>query len=169
MKISLKYYHNKNKQNKEVFRMELEIKINKEINAYKENLFFGLSARQFICSVLAIVIAVGIYFCFKDIIGKETVSWLCMVAASPIAAIGFFKYNGLTAEKLVWAIIKSEIIYAGKRVYKADNYYLDILNMQPKKKVISDVKIFKKQYTSRKRNGKSTQKCTSYHSNKKNI
>ena len=33
----------------------MEIKINKEIRAYRETLFFGLSTRQFICSVLAVV------------------------------------------------------------------------------------------------------------------
>ncbi|MFQ9141993.1 MAG: PrgI family protein [Oscillospiraceae bacterium] len=40
----------------------MEIKINKEIRAYRETLFFGLSTRQFICSVLAVGVAVGLYF-----------------------------------------------------------------------------------------------------------
>ena len=40
----------------------MEIKINKEIRAYRETLFFGLSVRQFICSVLAVGAAVGLYF-----------------------------------------------------------------------------------------------------------
>lgn len=111
----------------------MEIKINKEICEYKEALFFGLSARQFLCSVLAVALAAGIYFGLKGIIGRETASWLCMVAAAPIAAMGFFRYNGLTAEKLLFAIIKSEILYAKRRVYKADNYYLDLLNMEPGK------------------------------------
>ena len=31
----------------------MEIKINKEIRAYRETLFFGLSMRQFVCSALA--------------------------------------------------------------------------------------------------------------------
>ena len=44
----------------------MEIKINKEICQYHETLFFGLSARQFICSVFAIAIAVGIYFLTKN-------------------------------------------------------------------------------------------------------
>ena len=47
--------------------------------------------RQFICSVLAVAAAVGMYFGLKDILGKETVSWLCIVGAAPIAAAGFFK------------------------------------------------------------------------------
>ena len=40
----------------------MEIKINKEIRAYRETLFFGLSVRQFVCSVLAVGAAVGLYF-----------------------------------------------------------------------------------------------------------
>ena len=147
----------------------MEIKINKEICAYNEALFFGLSTRQFLCSIAAVAIAVGIYFGLKNVIGKETASWLCMVAASPIAAIGFFKYNGLTAEKLIWAIVKSEILYAGRRVYKSDNYYLDLWNRKPKKKVKFHVKNFKKQYFKRKRSNKNTKKRASVHSNRKNI
>ena len=40
----------------------MEIRINKEIKDYHESLFFGLSTRQFICSVAAVGAAVGIYF-----------------------------------------------------------------------------------------------------------
>ena len=39
----------------------MEIKINKEIRAYHESVFFGLSMRQFICSVLAVAAAVGMH------------------------------------------------------------------------------------------------------------
>ncbi len=42
--------------------MAIEIKINKEINNYKENIFFGLTLRQFVCSAAAVAIAVGAYF-----------------------------------------------------------------------------------------------------------
>ena len=40
----------------------LEVKINKEIRDYTEAIFSGLSLRQFIFSVLACGIAVGLYF-----------------------------------------------------------------------------------------------------------
>ena len=36
--------------------------INKEIKDYHESLFFGLSVRQFACSLVAVGTAVGIYF-----------------------------------------------------------------------------------------------------------
>lgn len=50
----------------------MEIKIPKEVRSHKEALFFGLSARQFFCSVLAVGVAVGVYFLLKDLLGRET-------------------------------------------------------------------------------------------------
>lgn len=47
----------------------IEIKIPKEVRNYHENIFFGLNTRQFICSVLAVAAAVGIYLLLKRIIG----------------------------------------------------------------------------------------------------
>lgn len=147
----------------------MEIKINKEICAYHETLFFGLSARQFLCSVLAVAIAVGIYFFSKGLIGKETASWVCMIGAAPVAAMGFFKYNGLTAEKLAWAFLKSTVFYRGRRVYKADHYYLDLLTMEPKKEVLQGVKNIKEQYRKRKRSLFHSQKRTGIHSHRKDL
>ena len=105
----------------------MEVKINKEIRQYKENIFFGLSMRQFVCSVLACIVAVGIYFIFKPILNNTgTVSWLCMAGAVPFALLGFVKYNGMTAEKFFIAWIKSEILTPKKLLFKPNNFYLDI-------------------------------------------
>ena len=52
----------------------MEIKINKEIRNYKETIFFGLPMRQFVCAVLAVGVAVGLYFGMSRIADRETVS-----------------------------------------------------------------------------------------------
>ena len=111
----------------------MEIKINKEIRTYKETIFFGLSLRQFICSVLAVWVAVFIYFTFHDVLGRETVSWVCIVGAAPIAVDGFFQYNGLTFEKFLWAWVKTAFLMSGRRVWKSENYYLNELTRGEKK------------------------------------
>lgn len=79
----------------------MEVKINREIRNYTEAMFFGLSMRQFIFSACACVVAVGLYFLLKPYVGTETVSWMCILGAAPFAALGFIKYNGMTAEKFV--------------------------------------------------------------------
>lgn len=101
----------------------MEIKINKEIRGYKETIFFGLSLRQFVCSLLAVASAVALYFGLKDVLGRETIGWLCIVGAAPVAAAGFFQYNGMTLEKFLWAFIKSEFLLAGNRIWGAENYF----------------------------------------------
>ena len=105
----------------------MEIRINKEIKDYHESLFFGLSTRQFICSIAAVGAAVGIYFGLKNYIDKETVSWLCIVAAAPIAVAGFFKYNGMNFEEFVGAWFRSEFLAAGVRKFENTNYLYEMI------------------------------------------
>ena len=88
----------------------MEVKINKEIRNYTESMFFGLSLRQFIFSVLACGVAVGLYFLVRPHFGTETLSWMCILGAAPFALIGFVKYNGMTDEQFLWAWIKSEFL-----------------------------------------------------------
>ena len=104
----------------------MEIKINKEIRAYRETLFFGLSVRQFVCSVLAVGVAVTLYFSLSRVLDRETVSWVCIVGAAPVAAAGFFQYNGLTLEQFLWAFIKSEILCAGPRRFDSVNLHEEV-------------------------------------------
>ena len=86
----------------------IEIKIPKEVRDYHENIFFGLNTRQFICSVLAVSVAVGIYFALQPYVGTEEIGWMCILGAAPFAACGFFTYHGMTAEQVLWAWVKSE-------------------------------------------------------------
>ena len=105
----------------------MEVKINKEIRNYTESMFFGLSMRQFIFSVLAIVVAVVLYFVLKPIVGMETVSWVCILGAAPFAAIGFVTYHGMTAEQFLWAWIKSEILMPKRLTFRPTNLYYEAL------------------------------------------
>lgn len=101
----------------------MEIKIPKEVRAHKETIFFGFTMRQFICAMVAVGLAVGVYLLAGAFIGKETASWLCILCATPFALAGFFSYNGMTFERFVWAVLKSQVLCAGPRVFKAENLY----------------------------------------------
>jgi hypothetical protein len=105
----------------------LEVKINKEIRNYTESMFFGLSLRQFIFSVLACGVAVGLYFLLRPHFGTETLSWMCILGAFPFAAMGFIKYNGMTAEQFVLVWIRSEFLMPKKILFLPDNLYYEAL------------------------------------------
>ena len=115
----------------------MEIRINKEIKEYHESLFFGLSFRQFLCGGLAVGAAVGIYFGLGQILGRETTSWLCILCAAPIAAAGFFKFNGMKLEEFVAAWVRSEFLCAGKRKFQSENImynlYREVLRDEAKR------------------------------------
>lgn len=105
----------------------MEVKVPKEIRDYQESIFFGLSTRQFICSLLAVGVAVGLYFGLRPLVGSEEVGWICILGAAPFAACGFFKYHGMTAEQAAWAWFKSEFLYPKKLVFKSENLYYEAL------------------------------------------
>ncbi len=106
----------------------MEVKINREIREYTEAMFFGLSLRQFFFSALACAAAVSIYFLLKPVIGLETVSWVCVLAAVPFAVLGFVRYNGMTAEQFIWAWIKSEFLLPKYLCFGEENLYVDMFS-----------------------------------------
>lgn len=112
----------------------MEVKINKEIRQYKENIFFGLSLRQFVYSFIACIVVIGIYFIFRPIFNIGTVSWLCIAGAVPFALLGFVKYNGMTAGQFFIAWVKSEMLMPKKLVFKPNNLYMDMYKQCEKNK-----------------------------------
>ena len=116
----------------------MEVKINREIRNYTESMFFGLSLRQFLFSVLGCAVAVLLYFLVSPYAGTETVSWVCMLGAAPFAALGFVKYNGMTAEKFIWAFIKSEFLMPKRLVFHSTNTYYEMMkpNIEQKQKEV---------------------------------
>ena len=113
----------------------MEVRINKEIREYTESMFFGLTLRQFCFSVLACGTAILLYFTLRPYLGLETLSWLCIIGAAPFGAIGFIKYHGMSAEKFLWAWIKSEILLPKKMGFSAVNIYEEAMKSKyrPKK------------------------------------
>ena len=101
----------------------MEIRINREIRNYSEAVYFGLNLRQFVFSILACGVAVGLYFLLRSFFGIETLSWVCILGALPFAALGFLKYHGMTAEKAAIAYLKSEILTPKELKFKSVNYY----------------------------------------------
>ena len=105
----------------------MEVKINREIRNYTESMFFGLSMRQFIFSVLACGVAVGLYFILRPYFGVETLSWMCILGAAPFAMLGFITYHGMTAEQFLLAWIRSELLEPKQLKCEPQNLYNELL------------------------------------------
>lgn len=104
----------------------LRIPINKEIRDYKETMIWGLTLRQSVFSALAIIAAVITYIKLSPLLGAETMSWACVFAAVPFALLGFFKYNGMPAEKVLVAWIRSSLKLPKVLLFKPTNIWMEI-------------------------------------------
>ena len=105
----------------------MEVKINREIRQYTESMIFGLSLRQFVFSLLAVGVAIVLYFLIKPYAGMETVSWMCILGAAPFAAMGFITYHGMTAEQFLVAWLRSEMIEPREIRFESNNYYYEAM------------------------------------------
>lgn len=103
----------------------MEVKINKEIRAYTESIFFGLSLRQCLFAVFACVVAVVLYFLTIDTLGLEITSWLCMISAAPFGALGFIRYQGMSAEQIVKVAVRSFFLSKKQLMYEPVNVYYE--------------------------------------------
>ncbi len=114
----------------------MEVKIPREVRKYQESVVMGLSMRQFICSALAVGIAVLAYFGLRQYMGNEGVSWVCILLSLPIALIGFVTYHDMTFENFIIAWIKSEFLMPKRLCFSSDNYmYISYQEYMLKKKV----------------------------------
>ena len=118
----------------------MEVRISREIREYTESMFFGLSMRQFFFSVMAILVAVAVYFALKPVLGLETVSWVCILAAVPFGAMGFIKYNGMTAEQFVAAWFGDTFLMPKRLLFGNTNIYWKLIKEQNRKRRNKDDK-----------------------------
>jgi hypothetical protein len=105
----------------------LNAKINKEIRNYSESIFFGLSMRQFVFSLLAVLVAVGLYYLLSPYFGLETLSWMVILAAAPFAVMGFVSYHGMSAEQFLITWIRSELIEPRQLSVQVNNLYYEAM------------------------------------------
>ena len=103
-------------------------------------MFFGLSMRQFVFSLLAVGVAVGLYFLLRPHFGMETVSWMVILAAAPFAMLGFLSYHGMTAEQFIRVWLRSELIEPKQLYVQVNNIYYDMVSEFIKLRIIANRK-----------------------------
>lgn len=99
--------------------MSIEVRIPKEITEYKEKILFGLTIRQLLCFIFAIVLGLGSYFLVSRFAGTQMAGYVVIIEVLPIFATGFFKKNGFTFEKYMKLILKHKL-GQNKRIYRTE-------------------------------------------------
>lgn len=72
------------------------IEINKDIEDYKESVFFGMTAKQFISSILCLAVGGGTVFLLMPYVGLKIAAYITVPIVTPIAMSGFYSLNGMS-------------------------------------------------------------------------
>ncbi len=72
------------------------IEINKDVEKFKETVFFGLTAKQSISALLSLIVGSAVVLLLKDVIGLVASAYVAVPAVAPIALGGFYSYNGMS-------------------------------------------------------------------------
>ena len=107
--------------------------MNKEVRNYQESIFFGLSLRQLCFALLAVAVAVGVYFGLRPVLGDGEIGAVCVLVAFPFALGGFFQYNGMNLEQFLLAFIRTELLCPKKLTFHSDNLYAKALELSSPK------------------------------------
>ena len=108
----------------------LEIKIPKEIRAYKGKLLLGLTVRQ--VSSLAAMVVVGAILGFYggQYIPADILGWVVILIVVPIGGWGFLTYKGMNFEMFMKSLFSFYFV-PKIRVYEdTDGNYFSFLNTE---------------------------------------
>ena len=110
-----------------------EVKVNKDIAEYEENVFFGLTLRQLGWGVLAVAAAVSIYVLTNLSMGETASALLAILAAAPFACLAFLKWHGLSAYGAAKKILRA-LKAPRKLCFRSTTMYLDAVLEKKRKK-----------------------------------
>ena len=83
------------------------IKINEDVESYKESVVMGLTGRQFIFSGMAILVGAGIVLCLFSKIGIMASCYIATPVIIPIALMGYYQMNGMNFFQFFSRFVKS--------------------------------------------------------------
>lgn len=123
----------------------IEKPIPREIRDFKEKLVLGLTGRQLIAVILALIICVPTYIWGRPLLGDDVASWICILAATPSLMFGFYKKNGMTFEQYVKVMFRFNFIVPITRKYKIQNFFEELEKNEKKNKRVKKGKANEKE------------------------
>lgn len=75
-------------------------------------------------------LAVAVYLGPNHGTEGETASWVCILAAVPVALSGFFSYNDITLKQFVWAFTQFKTLCAGQCRFVPQNFHYEMLKRE---------------------------------------
>lgn len=100
----------------------INVKVPKDIRKFKGR-FYGLTVREIVCCVLGCAVSIPTYMFGRNYIREDELEWVILLIIIPFGLIGFFSKNGLPFEKYIIAILKHQLIFPQRTLYKSKNFF----------------------------------------------
>ena len=103
--------------------MAIQVDVPKDLSGIKQKIVFNLTGRQLFSFGLAGIVGIPFYLFTKEILGPD-ISALGMVAVMlPFFFLALYEKDGFPAEKLLYFWIRRKFLSSGLRLYKANNIF----------------------------------------------
>lgn len=99
----------------------IEVKVPKEVRAYKEKIIGPFTLRQLVSGLIAFPIVIPLFIFLLDKFGQQIASYICMAVGGPLLLIGFYEKNGQPFEKYMKQILRFYFVLPQKRKYITQN------------------------------------------------
>ena len=99
------------------------VSVPKDLSKVKTKVALNLTKRQLICFSAAGIIGIPMYFLSKGVIGNSAAVLLMIILMFPFFFLALYERDGQPAEKIMLNMIRTRLLWPGKRPYKTENFY----------------------------------------------
>ena len=99
----------------------IEIKVPKEVRAYKEKVIGPFTLRQIFSGLITFPLVIPLFLYLNNKVGQQVASYVCMAIGGPLLLAGFYEKNGMPFEKYLLTIFKFTFVIPQRRKYIVQN------------------------------------------------
>ena len=128
------------------------VPVPKDLSKIKTKVAFNLTKRQIICSAVALIVGLPLFFLLKDSAGSSVSAFVMIVVMLPCFLMAMYEKHGQPLEVVAKNIIQTKFVRPKERPYQTQNLYAVLEKQRKLEKEVSA--IVKGNNDQRRRTGK---------------
>lgn len=101
----------------------MEMKTNKDVTEYEENVFIGMTMRQTVLGIAGVAIIAGAYFMTYNRMNSNMASWVAIGFGLPCFLFGFAKPHKMKLEKFLATWVRCNFLEHRRLSFKSENKF----------------------------------------------
>jgi len=99
------------------------VNVPKDLSKVKTKIALNLTKRQLICFSIAAVLGIPAYIFSRGVLGNSAGALLMIGIMLPMFFLAMYEKDGQPAEIVLRNMIRTKLVWPGKRPYKTENLY----------------------------------------------